>query len=552
MLKKIVGLLTIIFMIVLILPSCSNKGRLKPALESINADGMRKHIAILASDEFQGRAPLTEGEEKTLQYLKKEFERIGCWPGNGESFFQEVPVIETTIDPKARLNIAGKGEQLKLKFPDEYVATTSRAQERVAIKNSEIVFVGYGIVAPEYDWNDYEGVDVKGKTVLILVNDPGYATKDGTLFNGSAMTYYGRWTYKYEEAARQGADCAIVIHETGPAGYPWGVLRNSLSAPQLFSDVKGRDVPPCKIEAWITNQKAKEIFQMAGFDYDEQIGTAAQRGFKAFAVPLRASLALNNSVRFAKSNNVIAVWQGSERADEYIIYTAHWDHFGVNPDLEGDNILNGAVDNATGTAALLELAEAFTKLPQRPKRSIVFLPVTAEEQGLLGSAYYATHPVYPPEKTVAVINMDALNILGKMRDITVIGYGFSELDDYVSAAARAQDRTVNPDPQPEKGGFYRSDHFSFAKVGIPAVYIAKGVDHIEKGKEWALEQREKWIKENYHKPSDNYEPDKWNFEGMVEDVRLFFRTGYLLAMDDKFPNWHEGTEFKEKRDAMMK
>lgn len=551
MIKKKTPWLTFVFVVFLILFNCDSEKRIRSALESIDAEGLKEHIAVLASDGFQGRAPLTEGELKTINYLRKEFEKIGCQPGYGNSYFQEVPVVEIETDPRMELRITGR-KRLRLRNFDEFLATTPKAEKRVAIRNSEIVYVGYGIVAPEYDWNDYEGIDVRGKTVLMHVNDPGYATKNPDLFNGSAMTYYGRWTYKYEEAARQGADCAVVIHDTGPAGYPWSVLQSGRARPRLNIEMKDQDKPPCKIQAWLTTEAAKKVFASAGLDYDEQMRAAAERGFKAVVMSLKATLTLRNQTRIDRSKNVIALLPGSERADEYVIYTAHWDHFGMNPELAGDNIFNGAVDNATGTAALLELAEAFTRLPERPKRSIVFMPVTAEEQGLLGSAYYATHPVFPPEKTVAVINMDALNILGKMRDITVIGYGYSELDNYVVPAARAQGRVVNPDPTPEKGSYYRSDHFPFAKAGIPSIYIAKGVDHIEKGKEWALEQREKWTRENYHKPSDNYEPDVWNFEGMVDDVRLFFRTGYLLAMDDRFPNWHDGTEFKAKRDKMMK
>ena len=354
-----------------------------------------------------------------------------------------------------------------------------------------------------------------------------------------------------QEAARQGAKCAIIVHETAPAAYPWSVLENGHIGPQLYLDTQDQGVSPCKIHAWITHEKAEELFRMAGLHYDEQKKLAAERGFKAYEIPLKASLSLKDTIRFAKTNNVIAIWPGSEKADEVVIYTAHWDHFGINPDLEGDNIFNGAVDNATGTAALLELAEAFAQLPERPKRTVVFLPVTAEEQGLLGSAYYANHPIYPPEKTVAVINMDALNILGKMKDITVIGYGYSKLDGFVVDAAKAQGRIVNPDPTPERGSYYRSDHFSFAKAGIPAVYIARGSDHVERGREWTLEQRDRWTLEHYHKPSDNYDPEVWEFDGMVQDVRLFFRVGYALAMRDNFPNWYENTEFKARRDAMM-
>ncbi|MFQ5822135.1 MAG: M28 family metallopeptidase [Candidatus Heimdallarchaeota archaeon] len=550
--KKNITLISVFMVDLFILFSCSRmEKQLKPALESIKAEDLAKHIEILASDEFEGRAPSTPGEEKTIQYLKNEFEALELQPGNGDNYFQEFPIVRIVADQNMELKVSSKKKQLQLKNMDEFLATTPLPEKQVSIKNSEIVYVGYGIVAPEYNWNDYEGLDVKGKTVMMHVNDPGYATKDATLFNGSAMTYYGRWTFKYEEAARQGAAAAIVIHETEAAGYPFSVLQNSRTGPRFYIDAKDQKEPPCKIQAWITSEAAKKVFAAAGVDFAEQKRAAATPGFKAVDLQLKATLTLLNQIQLAKTNNVIAVLPGSERADEYVIYTAHWDHHGIKPNLEGDNIYNGAVDNATGTSALLELAEAFTRLTQRPKRSIVFLSVSCEEQGLLGSQYYAKHPIYPPAKTVAVINMDALNILGKMRDITVIGYGYSELDGYVLTAAKSQNRTVNPDPQPEKGYYYRSDHFSFAKEGIPAVYISRGVDHVEKGKEWVLEQRDKWTKENYHKPSDEYDPDTWNFDGMVHDVRLFFRTGFLLAMDSKFPNWQEGTEFIAKRDAMM-
>jgi len=552
MLKKNIVLRGGFLMVVLILVGCTNTGKkLQPAFESITADDLAKHIEILSSDEFMGRAPSSPGEEKTIHYLENEFTKLGLKPGNGESYFQEVPLVKMTVDPSVEIKITGNNKTLKLKYGEDFIGGTSRVVKSVSIRDSEIVFVGYGIVAPEYQWNDYAGLNVKGKTVLVLVNDPGFVTKDSTLFNGFAMTYYGRWTYKYEEAARQGAAGVIIVHETEPAGYPWEVVRNSWSGPQFYLETEDGNMSDCEFRGWITLASAKKIFAMAGLEYEKQAEAASQRGFRASVLPLKATVLVHNTVDFKKSNNVVAVWPGSERPDEYVIYNAHWDHFGVNSALPGDSILNGALDNATGTSALIELAEAFTKLPEHPKRSVLFLAVTCEEQGLLGSGYYATHPIYPLNKTVAVINMDALNIFGRMKDITSIGYGNSELDDYVRIAAKKQNRYISPDPSPEKGSFFRSDHFPFAKVGLPALYLSKGVDHVEKGREWTMEQSDKWLKENYHKPSDEYDPDVWDFTGMVDDVRLFFRVGYLLSMEDRFPNWREGVLFKGKRDAMM-
>ncbi|MFQ5772832.1 MAG: M28 family metallopeptidase, partial [bacterium] len=406
------------------------------------------------------------------------------------------------------------------------------------------------IIAPEYDWNDYEGLDVRGKTVVMLVNDPGFATQDDKLFHGNAMTYYGRWTYKFEEAARQGAEGALIVHETKPAGYPWEVVSGSWSGPQFDLVSEDNNMSRCAVEGWLTVESTKEIFKQAGLDYETMKTNAAKRDFKAGSLGLQASLTLQNDIEHSSSNNVIAVLPGQKRADEYIFYMAHWDHFGLDPNREGDKIFNGALDNASGTAGLIELAEAFTKLSTPPARSIAFLAVTAEEQGLLGSKYYATHPIYPPAKTVAAINMDGLNIYGKMKDITIIGLGNSDLDEYVKSVAAEQGRTVRPDPEPEKGYFYRSDHFSFAKQGIPALYTDIGLDNVEHGEEWTREQLDKYTAEKYHKPSDEYDPN-WDLSGAIDDLRLLFKVGYRLSMETTFPNWKEDTEFRAKRDAEM-
>jgi Zn-dependent M28 family amino/carboxypeptidase len=523
---------------------------LDAALDTITADDLRADVVTLSSDEFEGRAPASRGEEKTVEYLKTEFEKLGLEPGNGDSYYQEVPLVSITADPNTNLLVRGNGSAHRFSYGDEIMVWTKRVVPSSAISNSEMVFVGYGTVAPEYGWNDYEGLDVRGKTVVMLVNDPGFATQDTALFNGNAMTYYGRWTYKFEEAARQGAAAALIVHETEPASYPWGTVRNSWSGPQFGLVAEDNNMSRAAVEGWVTVEAAREIFQQAGVSYDSLKALAAQRDFAAMPLGLTASLSLRNTIEQSTSRNVLAVVPGSIRPDEYFVYMAHWDHFGIDPSLEGDQIFNGALDNATGTAGLLELAEAFMSLEQRPARSILFLAVTAEEQGLLGSQYYATHPVYPLEKTVAALNMDALNILGPMNDVTVIGYGNSELDDYLADAAAEQGRIVTPDAEPEAGYYYRSDHFSFAKVGVPALYAGEGTDQVEHGKEWTQEKRDEYRANNYHKPSDEYSPD-WDLRGAVQDLRLYFRIGRRIANESTFPNWSEGTEFKAKRDSMM-
>jgi Zn-dependent M28 family amino/carboxypeptidase len=524
--------------------------KLKAALESITAEELSKNVEILSSDEFEGRSPASKGEEKTISFLEEEFQKVGVKPGNGDSFFQELPMVEITAGPVTELEVKSDNKSMLFAYGDEFVGVTLRVVEKVSLVDSEMVFVGYGIVAPEYNWNDYEGLDVRGKTVVMLVNDPGFATEDPEFFKGRAMTYYGRWTYKFEEAARQGAEGVLIIHETEPAAYPWGVVKNGWTGPQFYLISEDNNLSRCAVEGWVTIETARKLFESAGLNYDEIKLAATKRGFKAIPLGLRTSVTLKNSLRQSKSNNVIALLPGVDRADECIIYTAHWDHFGIDPTLEGDQIFNGALDNATGTSALIELAEAFKMIEPPPSRSIIFLAVTAEEQGLLGSAYYATHPIYPLTKTVAAINMDALNIYGKMKDITVVGYGNSELDNYVEAAAAEQGRIVRPNPTPEKGSFYRSDHFSFAKQGVPALYTSTGIDHVEHGEEWTLAKKEKYTAENYHKPSDEFDPN-WDLSGAIDDLRLLFRVGYKLSMESTFPNWKEGTEFKAKRDADM-
>lgn len=533
--------------------SCNDVNkRIEPALESITIDETKNHISVLASDDFLGRAPTTVGEEKTINYLAEQFKKIGLKPAKGNSYFQEVSLVKLTADASMKLDISGGKRDLSLVFSDDFIGGSPQISELAQIDNSDIVFVGYGINSPENNWNDYRELDVKGKAVLMLVNDPGYITEDNDLFGGKAMTIYGRWTYKFEEAARQGASAAIIIHETGAAAYPWAVVQNSWSGSVLYLDGNDLSKSELQLQSWVTTENARKLFESVGMDYDQITASAAKRGFTPINMNLKASVQIKNHVVYTKSNNVAAVWPGSDRSDEYIIYTAHWDHFGVNPAFKGDSILNGAVDNATGTAALLKIAEAFTKLPENQNRSVLFLSVTCEEQGLLGSKFYVENPLFPLNKTAGVINVDGLNNTGKTKDMTIIGFGSSELDDYAMLVLKKYGRYANPDPTPEKGLYFRSDHINFAKMGVPSLFLTKGIDDVEHGKEWGLAESEKWIMENYHKPTDNYEPEKWKFDGMIEDIRVFFEIGYNLSITKDFPDLSPDSPFKSIRDNMMK
>ncbi len=519
------------------------------ALQAINDTSLAKHISILASDEFEGRKPFTNGETKTVEYLRAAFEEMGLQPGNGASYFQEVPLVELLSTPVGDMRMAGPKGSLALKFLDDFVAASRHVKEAVQIDQSEMVFAGYGIVAPEYDWNDYEGLDVKGKTVVVMVNDPGFVDKN--LFKGETMTYYGRWTYKFEEAARQGAAGVLIIHDTAPASYPWTVVRSGWSKSKLYLDASDLNAGRALIEGWLTQEKAKALFTLAGKSPELMI-EAGKKGFKPVDLGVKLSVSVKNTIQKSKSKNVAAIIPGTKRADEYIIYSAHWDHLGIGEAVNGDSVYNGAIDNATGTAALLVMADAFQKAKVKPERSIMFLAVTAEEQGLLGSEFYATHPLVPLEKTVANLNMDALQAFGRTKDIIAIGFGQSELDDYLSAAAAKQNRIVVKDSNPSAGLYFRSDHFNFAKVGVPALYIENGDDHVEKGKEFGKAMKEDYVKNRYHAPADNFVAESWDFSGMVEDFRLLFEVGYRLSLESTFPAWKDGSEFKAVREKSRK
>ena len=511
-------------------------------------DILHRHVAVLASDDFEGRAPATPGEEKTIAYLMAAFEQEGVGPGNGDSYFQTVDVTEITTAGDAVLHLQGSDYEASFNYGEQMMVSTQQQIPFVTVQGSDVVFVGYGIVAPERNWNDYAAIDVTDKTVIILVNDPGYATQDPELFNGNAMTYYGRWTYKYEEAARQGAAAALIVHETGPAGYGWDVVSSSWSGPQIGLTAADLNGDRAEIEGWLTLDSAEAIFDGAGLNYQELKEAAAQPDFRAVSLgDIRAAVSIENAVRTSTSNNVIAAIPGTERPDETIIYTAHWDHLGVNVEVEGDNIWNGAADNATGTAGLLALARLHRQAAA-PERTVVFLAVTAEESGLLGSQWYAENPIYPIPTTVANINMDNLNTFGPTRDVVVVGARSSELENYLEAAAGAQGRYVDAEPNPERGYYYRSDHFNFAKVGVPALYAESGEDNIEHGREWGAAQAQDYTDNRYHAPSDEYDPD-WDLSGAAEDIRMYFQIGNQLANESTFPEWFDGNEFKAARDA---
>ena len=527
----------------------------------ISAKPLLNDIKVLASDKFEGRAPATEGEKLTLAYLQKRFKQIGLEPGNPNgTYLQKVPMVGITADPSAQLVFtkSGSDQKIRLKYADEFVAWTKRIEPTVQV-DAPLVFVGYGVVAPEYHWDDYKGVDVKGKILVMLVNDPAVpdphdpSRLDPRMFKGKAMTYYGRWTYKYEIAAQKGAAGALVIHETGPAGYPWAVVKSSNTGEQFDLVRADRNRSRCAVEGWITRQQAARLFQLAGRNFEALKKSAISPNFRPVPLGVKAALTLRNKIRTIDSWNVIGKVTGSDPklSNQYVIYTAHWDHLGIGPAADGDRIYNGAVDNASGVSGLIELAKAFTKVQPPPKRSILFLSVTAEEKGLLGSEYYAEHPLYPLTRTLADINMDELNVYGRTRDITVLGLGMSTLDDDAKAVAKRQGRVVKPGAEPEKGYYYRSDHFEFAKQGVPALYAHSGTDFIGRPPGWGLKMRDEYTSRLYHTPFDEVKPD-WDLSGTVEDLDLLFSVGYRVANASKFPTWSAGSEFRAKRQQMLR
>ncbi|MDJ1506292.1 M28 family metallopeptidase [Xanthocytophaga agilis] len=536
------------------LTGCSQKTTESPTggdgLSAFSADSLGKNISVLASDDFQGRKPFTEGETKTVQFLEQKFAAMGLEPGNGNSYVQDVPMVNIATEASPSMQVQGTKGSFELKGFTDYVIWTEKTDSVISLNKDELVFAGYGVVAPEYNWNDYAGLDAKGKIVLVMVNDPGFRV-DQRLFKGDTMTYYGRWTYKFEEAARQGAKGCLIIHTTKGASYPFSVVQNNWNGSRLRLDDRGKEQKYCSTVGWVTQQTAQRLLSAAGKD-TTLYAQANKPGFKPVPLGVKLSTSIKVKATFNKSHNVIAKITGSKHPDEYIIYTAHWDHLGIGkPDETGDSIYNGALDNASATAGLFELARGFKSLADKPTRTVVFLSVTAEEQGLWGSAYYALNPVYPLNKTVANINMDVLNSYGKTKDIVIVGRNQSQLEDYLKEAAEKKDRVISFETHPESGYYYRSDHFNFAKAGVPALYINNGIDVVDKGKEYGQQKADEYTKQHYHRPSDEYNAATWNLEGAIGDLQLLFEVGKRLTSEEKWPEWKQGSEFKAIRDKSI-
>jgi Zn-dependent M28 family amino/carboxypeptidase len=529
------------------------------SLPRIDAASILERTKVLSADEFEGRAPGTRGEERTVKYLEDEFKKLGLKPGNTDgTYVQKVPLVGITASNTQPLTVTHGKQKQTFKWAEDVVAWSKHVADTASITNSEMVFAGYGVTAKEFNWDDFKDVDVKGKTIVVLVNDPQVpdpsdpSKLDPKVFNGTAMTYYGRWTYKFEEGAKRGAAGILIVHEERPAGYPFSVVQGNLQ--EKFDLVTpNKNMDRAAIEGWVTLDTAKKILKTAGQDFDALKKLALSRDFRPVPLNLTASLAIRNKMRTLDSRNVLAKVEGSDPdlRDEYVVYTAHWDHLGVGAPVNGDTIYNGALDNASGVASLLETAKAFTVVEPKPKRSILFVMVTAEEQGLLGSQYYSVTPVYPLAKTLANINVDGVNQWGRTKDITVVGMGASDLDDYLRDAASEQGRTLRPDPEPEKGFYYRSDHFNFAKQGVPALYADTGEEFIGKPPSYGQQKRDEYTKADYHAPSDEVKPD-WDLSGAAEDAQLLFAVGYRVANANRFPEWKAGNEFKAKRDETLR
>ena len=520
------------------------------AESSVQSETIKRHVQELSADKYTGRMPCTPGEDLTIVYLERELKALGLKPGNNGSYVQDVPLLTLDGDMTKHMEVTTPTGKLMWNKGKDFVVHSERKQDDLKLENSELVFCGYGIVDEKLGWDDYAGIDMKGKTAVILINDPGYGGEDPDFFKGDIMTYYGRWTYKYDEADRQGADGLIIIHETSSAGYPWFVVQSSWQGPQqgLSGIDRSND---CSIKGWISLDKAQQLFENAGLDFTTEVKAARKPGFKPVPLKSKVSVALKNTYSECASKNVIAYIEGEKYPEEYIVYTAHWDHIGIGKVVEGDSIYNGALDNASGTAAVLAIAENFAKAERKPERSVVFLFVTAEEQGLLGSEYYVENPIFPLDQTVCNLNMDGVNPAGPMKDLTIVGIGHSQMDDYAKKHAQKQDRYVMEEQEPEKGYFFRSDHFNFAKGGVPALYAEGGNEHIEKGKAYAKEFKENFVANNYHAPSDEFDPDTWDMDGMVQDAQIYFNIGSDLANNRDWPKWNKNSEFKRPKKSLQ-
>jgi Zn-dependent M28 family amino/carboxypeptidase len=525
----------------------------QPFSTAITPQGFRALDKAISSDTMGGRKPGTPGGERAAQWIVEQFKQIGLEPGNHGSWFQQVPTVSTALENSdtVKLEVSEGGGGQAFDFGKDMVAMTLQAKPHVAIKDSDVVFVGYGVNAPEWNWNDYEGLDVKGKTVVVLVNDPGFGDHDASLFKGKAMTYYGRWTYKYEEAARQGAAMCLIVHTSNDAaGYPWSVVMNSWGGPQLALPQSEDPAPRLPVAGWITRDAAQRLFAKAGLDFDKLAAEADHRGFKAVPLKAAASITLDSKIDHGSANNVLGMIKGTTRPDQVIVYSAHWDHLGKDANLKGDKIYNGAVDNGTGIAALLEIAKAFKAQKPAPERSVLFTAVTLEESDLLGSLYYTKHPVFPMDQTVADINMDAMDVIGRTKNLQIIGNGQSQLEDMLKAALKRQGRYASPDATPQNGFYFRSDHFSFAKAGVPALMTQTGDDKVDGGTAAGKAALADYTAHRYHTPMDNFDPE-WDFSGVAEDTQALYEVGRELSLGDQWPKWNNDSEFRARRQKMM-
>jgi len=534
-------------LILILLASSCRYNDLKNSQKIITSSGLAYYVKNLGSDEFMGRKPFTPGEKITVDFLAAELKKTGFQPAFNGSYFQPVPMVEIRSEVTGPVTIKTGKSVFSLKAPDNIAVTSPRLSDGVNIHESQMVFAGFGIVAPEYNWNDYNGLDVKGKTVVVLINDPGLYTGDTTLFKGREMTYYGRWTYKFEEAARQGAEGILIIHETEGAGYQYSIPRKSSITPKLYMQTADSNKTMCAFSGWLSGESAESLFTSLGYNIKELRTASCKKDFRGFDLKSKLSLSIRNKVTFNTSTNVAGILKGSSKADECIIYSAHWDHFGIGEKEKGDSIYNGAVDNGTAMAWTFEIGKAFKALKTKPLRSVIIFFPTAEEQGLLGSQYYTDQPAIPLSKTVACFNNDLMLPIGRMKDVMITGWGQSDLDDMIAEAAAEQDRYIIRDPNSQTGMYFRSDHFSFAKKGVPSAFARGNVESREHGREWASKMEQDYINNRYHKPSDNYEPDKWDLNGIAEDAKLAFSVGYRLANSDFYPSWKSGSEFRNVR-----
>ena len=540
-----IALVATVITSVVFIHSCTSDRELSDP-EILQESDILPHIQELSSDAYFGRMPFGPGDQKTVDYIVNQCKSLGLKPGNNGSYTQSVPMIEITTTPDKTMSVETPTGSAQYNFGSDYVIHCQKSVDKVDVVDSELVFCGYGIVDEKLGWNDFEGVDMKDKIAVVLVNDPGYGGEDSTFFKGDVMTYYGRWTYKYEEADRRGAKGLLIIHETSSAGYPWFVVESSWTGPQLGLE-KETVANGADIKGWIHLDMAKDLFERSNLDLSALIKKARTPGFKPVPMNATVNTSLTNVYKRDKSDNIVAVLPGEANQEEHVIYSAHWDHIGIGKVVNGDSIYNGALDNASGTGTLLGIAQNFKRQKSTPDRSVIFLWVTAEEQGLLGSEYYALNPTVPVSDIVANVNIDGCNPNGAMKDFQIIGIGHSEMDKIAEEELAKQDRYVLPDQEPEKGYFFRSDHFNFAKVGIPPLFGEGGYDHIEKGIEYGKEKKAEYTANNYHAPSDEYDPETWDMSGVMQDAQIYYNIGWRLSNSQEWPQWYEESEFSRRK-----